>query len=535
MKKNNATFMLAGCLAAALSANAETQKMLLEPNSCTLYEAPAQLKNAIRNNIPVTRSDNEDWTSVGTGLYTDDIMTNAGKPSESWEVEIFESASTPGFYKVENPYGNGKCPYFDQEFDSCDFLIHAENPDEVYMEYVELKNIDFGLIPGEYCPVYVSDLAGYYICEYGFPVDMVSSMGMPFGRMLGGCITFGAGNIIMDIPMFETSLEANGQGLFKIALPGASDFSFDVDTSDICTSSDLSFGYRTGADVATVKYDIRKGLHGFGSSGSALADETAQSGKVAADGMITVQPVFGVNTVTAVALEEGGAVVGSKTFYCYGQQTQSEEWKNIGKASYSEDLLASIYSPELEHAVYEVDIEENIANPGLYRLVNPYGPAYPQYDFLVDEKNILTGHDHDHYMIVDATDPERVMIEASPIGMDFSYGPVSVFSVSWLSIQQGKSPDDSEVMLDYGTLADGKITFPGGAIFIYMPDFGLPRGNINHQFHITIPNLSGIDSTGISGNEAVFYTLDGRKVRRPESAGIYIRRCGDVTGKVLVK
>lgn len=92
----------------------------------------------------------DEWTLLGTGKYTDDIMTNSGWPSMTWEVEIYESKSTPGFYRVENPYGNGKCPYFDEPFDCCDFLLHAENPDAVWMEYVEIKNVDFGLMARGY-------------------------------------------------------------------------------------------------------------------------------------------------------------------------------------------------------------------------------------------------------------------------------------------------------------------------------------------------------------------------------------------------
>lgn len=98
----------------------------------------------------------QQWKLLGTGKYTDDIMTSAEMESRTWEVEIYESETTPGFYRVENPYGNGKCPYFEKTFECCDFLLHAENPDAVWMEYVELKSIDFGLTDDEYCPAYIA-------------------------------------------------------------------------------------------------------------------------------------------------------------------------------------------------------------------------------------------------------------------------------------------------------------------------------------------------------------------------------------------
>lgn len=64
-------------------------------------------------------------------------------------------------------------------------------------------------------------------------------------------------------------------------------------------------------------------------------------------------------------------------------------------------------------------------------------------------------------------------------------------------MQLGADLDNPDVIEGFRTLADNKITFLGGAIFVYMPEFGMPRGNINHKF--------------------------------------YIRRCGDRTEKILIR
>lgn len=83
-----------------------------------------------------------------------------------------------------------------------------------------------------------------------------------------------------------------------------------------------------------------------------------------------------------------------------------------------------------------------------------------------------------------------------------------------------------------------KITFLGGAIFVYMPEFGMPRGNINHKFYIMLPDNSSVSSVGAgSSANAEYYTLDGVRLGSlsPCAPGAYIRRCGDRTEKILIR
>ena len=146
--------MLFAMLGASVTASGETlHKLVINPSTAHAAVKPQVpvKKSAIA--ASQSRAEDEEWTYVGTGKYTDDILTNAGVPSATWEVEIYESASAPGFYRVENPFGNGNCPQFQEKFESCDFLLHAENPDAVWMEYVELKNIDFGLLGVNIAPL----------------------------------------------------------------------------------------------------------------------------------------------------------------------------------------------------------------------------------------------------------------------------------------------------------------------------------------------------------------------------------------------
>lgn len=487
----------------------------------------------------------DEWTLLGTGKYTDDIMTNSGWPSMTWEVEIYESKSTPGFYRVENPYGNGKCPYFDEPFDCCDFLLHAENPDAVWMEYVEIKNVDFGLMDeGIYCPAYTGDMAGYYIAEGYFDVQTAIEMNMAAGKMRGGSITFAKKGLMLNFPLYtdgqETglSLASNLEGLFRVALPGAADYTFKVEGTDMCADGPVTITYKAGDGIAEVKYAVYKGMLDFEGSDDALYDKVKAEGTPAKDGSVIVEPEYGINTVAFAAMSADGEIMGTGTFYCFGQQDEADKWKSIGKAEYSEGVLSSIYPDEVSPCVYEVDIQESTTTPGRYRLVDLYGPAYTHYDNLVKDENVL-GHKHHHYTVVDATDPDMVYIEACPLGADFGYGQVMMFSEGWFSMQMGLDLTDEFVLEGFGTLKDGKITFLGGAIFLYMPQFGMPRGNTNHKFYIKLP---GADEGSISevaagaGAPATFYNLSGVRLSgRPSVPGVYVKVTDGKAEKIVVE
>lgn len=539
MKKLNSFLFLffVGCLIASATGSGEPKLSLDISAQKKIVKLDDKIKGMAKQ-AAVSRVEEENWTLLGTGKYTDDIMTNSGLPSATWDVEIYESVSTPGFYRVKNPYGNGNCPYFDEPFESCDFLMHAENPDAVWMEYVELKNIDFGLTSGEYCPAFVGDYVGYYVSEGYFDAETAIAMGLSSGKMFGGSITFDAETLILNFPLFGDdglSLAANVSGLFCVALPGALDYGLTIETESICTDNTLTFAYKTGKDIAEVKYDMYEGLLSFETQDDELFEKIKSEGKKAADGSVTVVPEYGVNTVAVVAMDADGAIVRQKVFYCFGQQDNPEEWTSIGNAEYSEDVLASIYPEEVNHVVYEVEVQESNITPGRYRLVDLYGPAYPYYQNLVNDNNILPGHDHHHYVTVDATNPEMVYIEASPLGADFGYGQVMMFSEGWLAMQKGADLTSPEVLEGFGKLKDGKITFLGGAIFLYMPEFGMPRGNIFHKFYIKIPDLNSISDLTVDLETPVYYNLSGLRVASPTLPGIYVKVQNGIAKKIYVK
>lgn len=494
---------------------------------------------------PATRADEDDteWKSLGVGTYRDDVFSAFDMPSASWSVEILESNVTPGCYKIVNPFGSADCPYFGgKAFEGADLVIHAENPDIVYMEYVELKGVRIQDTDEEGNTVvyqtYLCDMGGYYVdmyAEWGMGPDMLAGMGMPFGKLKNGSITFEANALILDIPEIDEQVTANESGLFRITLPGAPDYDLSVTIDDNCLDDGiLSASYMAGEDVGSVKYLVVPGWKKdcTGILRESFLQEVAEKGTPAAGGEIKEKIPFGVHSLVAVAFNAEEEPAESSIAVCYGRTDDASNWISLGKCEYSEAFLRYAYM-DMECDPYEVEIEESARKPGVYRLVNPYGEIYPNYGFFRDN-DYLAKHGGNHYLVVDASDADRVMIEASPTGIAPEDGEAQLFSVSWYAVQNGIDPDDEDVILDYGTLADGRITFPGGAIATYEEGYGITRGNLEHNFYIQLPESTGVSAVGSEGTPE-YFTTSGIKVAKPSKAGIYIRRSGDATTKVIVK
>ncbi len=185
------------------------------------------------------------------------------------------------------------------------------------------------------------------------------------------------------------------------------------------------------------------------------------------------------------------ATVRDRMFYGY----TDEDWVSIGYALYTEDMVTTIFN--VENITYEVEVQTVPEAPGLYRLVNPYGAAYPynapgDYD---THKN--------HYMVIDAQDPEGVYIKRHYSGMTWSYGEFIFHSMAGYYIENGYSLEAVKAQGYCGTLADGVITFPAGTLLIGMDGGGLYRSNQNGMFKITLPEYANAKKAPARKSESI--------------------------------
>ena len=174
----------------------------------------------------------------------------------------------------------------------------------------------------------------------------------------------------------------------------------------------------------------------------------------------------------------------------YGYATYSftavspSPWTSIGKCTYTDDFISTFYN--VPNTPYQVEIQQNDLTPGLYRLVNPYGKGYPY--------NEPGDYDtsSDYYMVIDATNPDRVVVERFLSGMDWGEGEFMMWSFAGYYLNRGMSPDDVDAKGYYGTLENGIITWPKGTLMVGLPGdngYSLYPANNNGAARIVMPGV----------------------------------------------
>jgi len=141
-------------------------------------------------------------------------------------------------------------------------------------------------------------------------------------------------------------------------------------------------------------------------------------------------------------------------------------WKAMeGKGYYREDFLSTFWG--VDNIVVEAEFEENFVVPGMYRLKNVYGADYPYNDpgDWDDTK--------DYYITINATDPNAVYIEKGEVGINWSYGMISMWSMAGYMINKGSKVEDLKVSNPeyFGTLKDGLVIMPASSLLISMTDY----------------------------------------------------------------
>ena len=174
---------------------------------------------------------NNPWKSLGTGLYTDDVLLplfyEGGTPA-TYEVEILEHSENPGLYRIMNPYAKSVHPAGDDDYapEGMYIEVNATDAEGVYIQPQSL-GMDWGY--GEMQLV----TNGYrYIEANGF--DVVKGAGY-LGKVVDGVITFpnfskedgkpsATPGFQALLYMGESGYYAGMNGKMEIVLPDANTF-----------------------------------------------------------------------------------------------------------------------------------------------------------------------------------------------------------------------------------------------------------------------------------------------------------------------
>ena len=159
----------------------------------------------------------------------------------------------------------------------------------------------------------------------------------------------------------------------------------------------------------------------------------------------------------------------------------SNPWESLGYAKYTDDLVLPLFSnPAMS---YYVEVLENKEQPGLFRLVDLYGPEHPLYPYSTYEES---------YIEIDATDPDGVWFEGiQSTGMDVSgNGLMSLMSLGWYQVQttEGATKEDAKAAGLLGVYADGVITFPVDGVAVVIGN-KMYYQQVTTGFHLDMTNL----------------------------------------------
>lgn len=469
-----------------------------------------------------------EYKPIGTGWMTDDMITQLlDWEPVTYKVEIQQAEDDSPLYRVIAPYGqafaeavaavNNKA-LTPEQYDSegvCYIDIDATDPDDVIF-HKTMTGFDLG--SGE---VFIGINNAY---------NVTLKDGVFSAPILG-----------LAVGMDNSAVAANRRGKFRIVLPDVelADYQVTLTPASHCLTDRTFKGNLTlGEGVTAVRYAVVPDMQ---------EDEMVSYVRTIADrgGDFTWRDDFSYEmdevmkeTLIVVGLNASNDMVGYDWCTYYYIDEDPDGWKDCGEAEFTDGFLQDIIS-NIPSQTTKCMLQESITEPGRYRLVDPYAG--------IEEYGALSGKhsDHHHYIYINATEPECIYVEESPIGMESSeYGLMRVNSYVNYFLAAGYMIEECIELELGGVIEDGVLTFPEEALLFSMLKFdnadwwitdsdGMTAIKLPEGFDMT----SGIENVAIEagdGAKAEYFDLQGVKVNNPQAGKLYIKRQGAKSTKVVM-
>ena len=139
--------------------------------------------------------------------------------------------------------------------------------------------------------------------------------------------------------------------------------------------------------------------------------------------------------------------------FTYENVDPNEGWTSLGYLEYTDGYMCSLFNG-VDPLTYYVEVQESDEYDNYYRLVDPYGEAYPYNDPGDWDDSVHS------YLYFDAEVTDCVIVDYSPQTIDWGYGPLTCYSYAAFILSNGGTLDDVYAEDANGVLKDGEITFP---------------------------------------------------------------------------
>lgn len=236
--------------------------------------------------------------------------------------------------------------------------------------------------------------------------------------------------------------------------------------------------------------------------------------------------------------------------YVEDNSDPNEGWTTIGEATLEDAWISPSYTWENGDQVNPADVpitaelQQNDAQPTLYRLVNPYkDPSWPIVEL---NQSTKTG-----YIVFDIADPEHVIVKAGyPAGFKNSNGEFYVFGLLGYQIYGvGSEWDDSMLPelislmeqdgMAFDTYKDGVVTV-NKSVFDINPKCTKAYTWTDNPYvvsTITLPSDAAaiIDIEANENAPVEYFNLQGVRVNNPVAGQFVIVRQGSKVTKTIVR
>ncbi len=515
----------------------------------------------------------ETWKPIGTGLFRENFLHVTWNLSSypEVEVEIMESEQVPGRYRIMNPYANYPAELIGSP--GCKegewyITVDASDPEHCYIETSRTGFYGGVAASGALAVLVAGSVADdYYNNLYG---DWeLAEIENRCGKLVDGAITFPPNALLtsywpedVEFDLGDISwAHTDEKGMFRLKLPGAPDLDIAGSLKGINDAkTELSFEITLGASVEKARVALVPGRNYEGNDHEGVISGETPSVEINASGTVTF-PYTEDGFYTLVVVPYLDGTPRTPFFNTMEIAFNEDEWRKAGQALYRDGIFSGVeemipYGFVYPTYEYYVDVEESVEKPGYLRLVDPYGDCSP----------LSSGYTYDttskHYLYIDATDPDFVMIERmNDVGLNLGYGRMEIWSKTnrlmfgndkdyyqlWVNAKW--SEDDIYQMAcdNAGLFYEDEITFPKNAIHVSFSDvhYGVwYSGNSKNEFRLKFQpgQIRGAQSTDVNtiaadiDAPAEYYRLDGTRADASAlTPGLYIIRQGSKATKTLIR
>lgn len=434
------------------------------------------------NEIVITLVNPAPWTLLGTnGKYYDFAFGVSEDSTGPATVSVWQQGLDPNLFRISNPY----IAYNDDE--NSYFQFRVLQPGDVFFG-VTITQPDIVAYDMYFITYDSEEDTDLYVAFPAYFMGFESESSWIYNRVIGYQDNGLPGEIMLS-PIYyydgKGGADMSKDGPISIIFPDyvALDTDMEVNYEGVLTPEnqiqEVLLSVILGADLNKARAAVTEGSDGDALI-TAIEDGSAKYVEFNDSGNVKIpfgnENPTGYYTAAVVAYNGNDVKATDYVTFLYistsSNYDPNEGWKSLGYVDYSDGFVCScpvLFLPE-PLQTYSVEIQESEETAGIYRLVNPYGAAYPYSN--VEEDNPYLPK----YLYIDASNPDKVVILESPQDLTLyaqdQYGnvvPATDLTLCWSLAdyyrQNGYTDDQIAAAGAYfGTYTNNKITFPAAFI-----------------------------------------------------------------------